>query len=72
MTHEESGLGVIKYSEVVATLNKKNLSKKRVQFTQEKRFKLENIQPLMWQQMKWNNLKKLILIQLLVRVQPEN
>ena len=33
VTHEESGLGVIEYSEVVAALNKKKPSKKRVQFT---------------------------------------
>ena len=35
MTHEERGVGVIEYSEVVATLNEKKLAKKRVQLTEE-------------------------------------
>ena len=49
--HEESGLGVTEYSEVVAALNGEKLSKKRVQFTEEKRLKLESMQLLLGQQM---------------------
>ena len=51
VTHEESGIGVTEYSEVVAALNEKKLSKKRVQFTEEKRLKLESMQLLLGQQM---------------------
>ena len=40
VTHKESGLGVIEYSEVVAALNEKKPSKKRVQFTEEQRFEI--------------------------------
>ena len=40
VTHEESGLGMIEHSEVVAALNEKKPSKKRVQFTEEERFKI--------------------------------
>ena len=40
MLHEESGLGVIEYSEEVAALNEKKPEKKRVQFTEEERFKI--------------------------------
>ena len=34
VTHDESDLGVIEYSEVVSALNEKKPSKKRVQFTE--------------------------------------
>ena len=40
VTHEESGLGMIEHSEVVAALNEKKPSKKRVQFTEEERFEI--------------------------------
>ena len=38
--HEESGLDVIEYSEVVPALNEKKPSKKRVQFTEKERFEI--------------------------------
>ena len=40
VTYKESGLGVIKYSEMVAALNEKKPSRKRVQFTREERFEI--------------------------------
>ena len=40
VTYKESGLGVIEYSEVVAALNEKKPSRKRVQFTREERFEI--------------------------------
>ena len=40
VTHEESGLDVIEYSEVVPALNEKKPSKKRVQFTEEELFEI--------------------------------
>ena len=40
VTHDESDLGVIEYSEVVSALNEKKPSKKRVQFTEEERFEI--------------------------------
>ena len=40
VTHEESGFGMIEYSEVVAVLNEKKPSKKLVQFTEEERFEI--------------------------------
>ena len=42
VTHDESDLGVIEYSEVVSALNEKKPSKKRVQFTEEERFEIGN------------------------------
>ena len=40
VTYKESGLGVIEYSEVVAALNEKKPSRKRLQFTGEERFEI--------------------------------
>ena len=51
MTHEESGLGVIEYSEVVAVLNDKNLQINEWSLLRMNVLKLESMQLLMEQQM---------------------
>ena len=40
VTHDESDLGVIEYSEVVSALNEKKPSEKQVQSTKEERFEI--------------------------------
>ena len=62
MTHEESGLSVIEYSEVVAALNEKNLSKKRVQFTENERFEIGKYAAVNGAKNAVKQFKKLILI----------
>ena len=51
MTHEESGLGVIEYSEVVAVLNDKNLQINEWSLLRMNVLKLESMQLLIGQQM---------------------
>ena len=48
VTHEESGLDVVEYSEVVAALNEKMSLKKRVQFTEEERFEIGKYAAVNW------------------------
>ena len=62
MTHEESGLSVIEYSEVVAALNEKNLSKKRVQFTENERFEIGKYAAVNEAKNAVKQFKKLILV----------
>ena len=63
---------MIEYSEVVAALNEKKSSKKRAQFTEEQRIEIKKHATVNGATNAVKQFKKLILIYLLVRVQPEN